>query len=221
MNIFLKQKKGITLIALVITIIVLLILAGISISMLSGDNSILQKATDAKKETEKSQIIENAQTDILGQQAENKGNNITKGQLAEILNKQFQTITIDEIPDEVSADSEDKDIELTTKDGKYKIYLSEMFVGNLNTEGNEDTITFYIRSGSINLTCEAKEGMTFKQWIATYSPENFSESGEMVQYLWQGRYRELLTAPGLNYPSVFLNDPIIKDAVYGAFNVDD
>ena len=42
---FFKQKKGITLIALVITIIVLLILAGISISMLAGDNGILKKAT--------------------------------------------------------------------------------------------------------------------------------------------------------------------------------
>ena len=51
----LKTSNGITLIALVITIIVLLILAGISISMLSGDNGILQKATTAKTETEKSQ----------------------------------------------------------------------------------------------------------------------------------------------------------------------
>ncbi len=48
-----NQIKGITLIALVITIIVLLILAGISISMLAGDNSLLQKAVDAKIETEK------------------------------------------------------------------------------------------------------------------------------------------------------------------------
>lgn len=48
----LKSTNGITLIALVITIIVLLILAGISISMLAGDNSILQKATDAKTQTE-------------------------------------------------------------------------------------------------------------------------------------------------------------------------
>ena len=47
----LKASNGITLIALVITIIVLLILAGISISMLSGDNSILQRATDAKTQT--------------------------------------------------------------------------------------------------------------------------------------------------------------------------
>jgi len=45
------RNKGITLIALVITVIVLLILAGISISMLSGDNSILSKAGDAREET--------------------------------------------------------------------------------------------------------------------------------------------------------------------------
>ncbi len=53
---FFKQKKGITLIALVITIIVLLILAGISISMLSGDNSILGKAGEAKEKTEFGEI---------------------------------------------------------------------------------------------------------------------------------------------------------------------
>ena len=39
-----KSRKGITLIALVITIIVLLILAAVSIAMLSGDNSILKRA---------------------------------------------------------------------------------------------------------------------------------------------------------------------------------
>ncbi len=47
-----KENKGITLIALVITIIVLLILAGVSIAMLSGDNSILKNAQQAKKQTE-------------------------------------------------------------------------------------------------------------------------------------------------------------------------
>ncbi len=45
--------KGITLIALVITIIVLLILAGVSIATLTGDNGILTKAQTAKTETEK------------------------------------------------------------------------------------------------------------------------------------------------------------------------
>ena len=43
-----KNQKGITLIALVITIIVLLILAGISIAMLAGNNGVLTKASDSK-----------------------------------------------------------------------------------------------------------------------------------------------------------------------------
>ena len=46
-----NNNYGITLIALVITVIVLLILAGISISMLSGDNSILSNATKARTKT--------------------------------------------------------------------------------------------------------------------------------------------------------------------------
>ena len=47
------ENKGITLIALVITIIVLLILAGISISMLAGQNSILSRAGEAKHKQKK------------------------------------------------------------------------------------------------------------------------------------------------------------------------
>lgn len=46
-----KKENGITLIALVITIIVLLILAGVSIAMLTGDNGILNKATGASQKT--------------------------------------------------------------------------------------------------------------------------------------------------------------------------
>ena len=46
-----KGNKGITLIALVITIIVLLILAAVSIAMLSGDNSILKRGNEAATNT--------------------------------------------------------------------------------------------------------------------------------------------------------------------------
>ena len=44
-----KNNKGITLIALVVTIIVLLILAGVSIAMLTGKNGILTQAISAKE----------------------------------------------------------------------------------------------------------------------------------------------------------------------------
>lgn len=53
-----KNKKGITLIALVITIIVLLILAGVSIAMLTGENGILTQASKAKREQEYSSVVE-------------------------------------------------------------------------------------------------------------------------------------------------------------------
>ena len=46
----LKRNKGITLIALVITIIVLLILAGVTIATLMGDNGILTRASEAQNE---------------------------------------------------------------------------------------------------------------------------------------------------------------------------
>ena len=52
------KNKGITLISLVVTIIVLLILAGISISMLSGDNSLLTRTSDAAIETEEGEVRE-------------------------------------------------------------------------------------------------------------------------------------------------------------------
>ena len=55
------NNSGITLIALVITVIVLLILAGISISMLSGDNSILQQTTTAKTRTIHVNVLEQMQ----------------------------------------------------------------------------------------------------------------------------------------------------------------
>ena len=62
----LKESKGITLIALVITIIVLLILAGVTIATLTGDNGILGKANDAKTQTEQAKEDENLKIAIAG-----------------------------------------------------------------------------------------------------------------------------------------------------------
>ena len=54
-----KKNKGITLIALVVTIIVLLVLAGVSISMLTGQNGILNRAAEAKEKSAAAQEDEN------------------------------------------------------------------------------------------------------------------------------------------------------------------
>ena len=73
-----KEQKGITLIALVITIIVLLILAGVTIAMLTGENGILNRATSTRGINEKAQADEQAKlaymavrTDIAAEMVNN------------------------------------------------------------------------------------------------------------------------------------------------------
>ena len=55
---FIKNSKGITLIALVITIIVLLILAGVSLNLVMGNQGILQQATKAVAKNDEAKIKE-------------------------------------------------------------------------------------------------------------------------------------------------------------------
>ena len=53
-----RNQRGITLIALVVTIIVLLILAGVSIAMLTGSNGIIDNAVEARNRTDRANAIE-------------------------------------------------------------------------------------------------------------------------------------------------------------------
>lgn len=68
-----RNEKGITLIALVITIIVLLILAGVTIAMLTGNNGILTKSTTAVSDTEKATAEEAIKMEVYNNIAENDG----------------------------------------------------------------------------------------------------------------------------------------------------
>ena len=56
-----KQEKGITLIALVVTIVVLLILAGVSISLVLNNNGVISKAKDAKNQYAEAQTNDEKQ----------------------------------------------------------------------------------------------------------------------------------------------------------------
>ena len=80
-----KSTKGITLIALVVTIIVLLILAGVSIAMLTGNNGILTQGKRAKEETTVGHEKEAAQMAYAGAKAKKLGEEVT----AEDVNEQL------------------------------------------------------------------------------------------------------------------------------------
>ncbi len=84
------SKKGITLISLVVTIIVLLILAGVTIATLTGDNGILNKATEAKNKTEESQEKESLELAITSSQMEDVNTlKISKENLENAIKQQF------------------------------------------------------------------------------------------------------------------------------------
>ena len=82
-----KKEKGITLIALVITIIILLILAGITIATITSDNGIIKNANEAKEQTEiaeEKEIVDMASLQAMGN---NKRGNLVKEELQEQLDK--------------------------------------------------------------------------------------------------------------------------------------
>ena len=72
MKLNLKERKGITLIALVITIIVLLILAGVSIAMLTGQNGILTQAQKAKTTTDNKSAEEKVKLAVMAARSQSE-----------------------------------------------------------------------------------------------------------------------------------------------------
>jgi len=119
------KEKGITIITLVITIIILLILAGISKTSLVGNDGLINKAKTAKEKAEKASIIEQIQTDIMAKQAENMRTNLSQNELKEILNKYVEK------EEDIKYDETDtsKIASIITKDGNYEILLSNIWDG--------------------------------------------------------------------------------------------
>ena len=78
----LENKSGITLIALIITIIVLLILAGVSIVSLRGENGLINQVFNAKNNTDDAQIKEEVTQAWYMVQNDNVGNNYSNSKIA-------------------------------------------------------------------------------------------------------------------------------------------
>ena len=111
-----KTNSGITLIALVITIIVLLILAGVTIATLTGDNGILTKATESKDKTEEAEAEEQVKLAIAGSIGED--GEIDNEELKDNLNKIEGIEEVGEISDS------DYPISVTI-DGEYSYLINK------------------------------------------------------------------------------------------------
>ena len=88
-NKIMKNEKGITLVALVITIIVLIIIAGIAVNMSLGDNGIFTKVKEAKQLQITAEAKEKIGTEILAAQMEaiERNEQVEQSQIEDIISK--------------------------------------------------------------------------------------------------------------------------------------
>lgn len=82
-----NKQKGITLISLVVTIGVLIVLAGVTLGSIKGDNGIITKTKSVKKQAEIEDIKEKIQNEIIEQEGKSSNGKLTESQIDNILSK--------------------------------------------------------------------------------------------------------------------------------------
>ena len=238
MKLNLKERKGITLIALVITIIVLLILAGVSIAMLTGQNGILTQANNAKDETEQANAKEKVESAVIATMSQSKRGTLDADKLVtEITNNYGGQVDGGAFPVTVTIDGKsftvDSDGNVTSKDsetaGKVTIIEGDgKSVGNIIavTSTKETTEKFYVLSYDES-TQKAK---ALAEWnlkvgniynnssstaIATDSDGYGLQNKEMKGYVSSGQpYNGVLPFSNSWYfKDTFANYPVDKDGM--------
>ncbi len=162
------NNKGITLIALVITIIVLLILAGVSISTLTGENGILTRASEADIETRASTVEERNNLWKAEKQTDNYLGNDTAQTLEELLDDLEREDLI--TSEERTKIEETGHVVIGSKDISFSDGLTE---ASYTITSSLDEVNFnkIIREGDIAVE---------KPGFANYTIEGISDSKEGV-----------------------------------------
>ena len=145
----LKNKKGITLIALVVTIVVLLILAGVTISLLLDENGIIAKSKDARTETRVSQI-----EDEVGMWKQHNFINKESNQAQESADTMLGSLISRKLLTEEEIDRDQELITIKKKDGTIvkEISYSSVTINISKTPAIE-------KSGAVLLRVDSVEGL--------------------------------------------------------------
>ncbi len=128
-----RNCHGITLMALVVTIIILMILAGVTIASLTGQKGIIKEARTAKEMTEKAALEEQVELAII--KAEQKHSNPTIDNIIEELKNSKVISNDDQVNKETGAIRTDLGYEII---GKLDDYIGKVSIGDGNTTGGGD-----------------------------------------------------------------------------------
>ena len=172
----LKNKKGITLIALVVTIVVLLILAGVTISLLLDENGIIAKSKDARTETRVSQI-----EDEVGMWKQHNFINKESNQAQESADTMLASLISRKLLTEDEIDREQELITIKKKDGTVikEISYSSVTINISKTPATEKSGAVVLRAtvtGTIIPNIDMSNGNEeFNNWMNSLSEEEKKE----------------------------------------------
>lgn len=174
-----NKEKGVTLIALVLSIILILILAGISISMLTGQNGILNRTVEAVKKTNEQAEVEKIKMAVANYNIEKSMNSsLTFKGFCE--NNGFEDIKIiDENPsEEIQFIAEiDGKLFIMKSDGSYVRTKSKNLVKNGFCEnGNENFEDFELKNKSFFLTTSEYIQIISTDFIGVNTNKKYYES---------------------------------------------
>ena len=172
----LKNTKGITLIALVVTIVVLLILAGVTISLLLDENGIIAKSKDARTETRVSQI-----EDEVGMWKQHNFINKESNQAQESADTMLASLISRKLLTEDEIDREQELITIKKKDGTVikEISYSSVTINISKTPATEKSGAVVLRAtvtGTIIPNIDMSNGNEeFNNWMNSLSEEEKKE----------------------------------------------
>ena len=189
-----KEKKGITLIALVITIVVLLVLAGVSIAMLTGNNGILTQAQKSKQATEEAKQKEKEDLIKLEMLANNSNVNIPNLKEGMIPVKWNATNKTWEVADKSNTGNDWYDYSTESKKWANVVTVKENC-------SNGKTRTDYLSAG-VGTPIPEDDITTMFVWIPRYSyyvksgyHENANGTGEFAIKFLIGTSDKIIDAP--------------------------
>ncbi len=204
-----KQKQrinGITLIALVITIIVLLILSGVTIVTLIGENGILTKASDSKEKTTKAGAYEKVEMAVAGSIVED--GELDYDELKKNLNK-VEGIDKSTVPEEITKES----FPFTVTVDRTKVTIQDN--GGVERQEGEEFNADELTIGELSAKNTDKYGWKVKNYNVQYNyGTNLSSTSNVWRLFYQDtKYTYLITDElvGKYIPKEYYGNPKYND----------
>lgn len=202
-----KKERGITIIALIVTIVVLLILAGVSISLIINRNGIISKAEVAKQETEIADEKEKINLSALAAQANNEEAVIRRNDFEKELKKFFN----EDYTLEPDSDAEEYEVTCKKSGRKYTI-KSGITKKNPDYELNNNNTTF---SSSPSGWTNGNVMVNVKTTIQEYTLQT-SKDGKN----WNDSKEQVFSTNGIMYARLWNGSESVSELQYEVNNID-